>query len=209
MTVTASITMSKMGDDDFENIVPDQSATDITDLPQYNIGEDVDLTLTPQAPSLNEDVSESLTQNNNEEISNEQLNNDIEINNTEVPVPEMEQLVVEQPIVSEEPKVEKEEINNKAESVQPEIPEVEMEYPTVKPSEPEPEVKFEGIINNSEYETTILQSEGEFVEIPLSNGEVVFVQYGDNAENVPEEITVKYVGTDMYIYSPIVNTRVL
>lgn len=96
----------------------------------------------------------------------------------------------------------------------PEIPEVEEEQPIkeeekndeeIKPEEP----KLEGVINNGEIETTILQVDGEYVDIPLKNGDSVCVRYGDNGETVPSEITIKYVGTDMYIYSPVVNTKAL
>ncbi len=96
----------------------------------------------------------------------------------------------------------------------PEIPEVEEEQPIKEEEKNDEEIKseepkLEGVINNGEIETTILQVDGEYVDIPLKNGDSVCVRYGDNGETVPSEITIKYVGTDMYIYSPVVNTKAL
>lgn len=102
----------------------------------------------------------------------------------------------------------------KVPEVTPEIPEVEEEQPVkeeeknnegIKPEE----LKLEGVINNGEIETTILQTEEDFVNILLKNGEYICVRYGETNENVPSEIKIKYDGTDMYIYSPVVNAKSL
>lgn len=124
--------------------------------------------------------------------------------------------VVEQPKnnIVEEVKQPEQKPEIKVPEITPEIPEVEEEQPVkeeeknnegIKPEEP----RLEGVINNGEIETTILQTDGEYVDILLKNGDSICVKYGDNGENVPSEITIKYDGTDMYIYSPVVNTKSL
>lgn len=158
----------------------------------------------------------------------ETIKSDLEKNKDTEQVPDKE---VSEPIKSEENKTNNEVVeqpkNNQVEDVKqpepkpeikvpevtPEIPEVEEEQPAkeekaneeIKAEQP----KLEGVINNGEIETTILQVDGEYVDIPLKNGETICVKYGDNGETVPSEITIKYDGTDMYIYSPVVNTKSL
>ena len=159
----------------------------------------------------------------------ETIKSDLENNKDTEQVPDKE---VSEPIKNEENKTNNDVVeqpkNNPVEDVKqpeqkpeikvpevtPEIPEVEEEQPVkeeeknneeIKPEQP----RLEGVINNGEIETTILQVDGEYVDIPLKNGETICVKYGDNGETVPSEITIKYDGTDMYIYSPVVNTKSL
>ena len=124
--------------------------------------------------------------------------------------------VVEQPKnnIVEEVKQPEQKPEIKVPEITPEIPEVEEEQPAKEEEKANEEIKaeqpkLEGVINNGEIETTILQVDGEYVDIPLKNGETICVKYGDNGETVPSEITIKYDGTDMYIYSPVVNTKSL
>ena len=159
----------------------------------------------------------------------ETIKSDLEKNKDTEQVPDKE---VSEPIKSEENKtnnvVVEQPKNNQVEDakqpepkpeikvpeVTPEIPEVEEEQPAKEEEKANEEIKaeqpkLEGVINNGEIETTILQVDGEYVDIPLKNGETICVKYGDNGETVPSEITIKYDGTDMYIYSPVVNTKSL
>lgn len=159
----------------------------------------------------------------------ETIKSDLEKNKDTEQVPDKE---VSEPIKSEENKTNNEVVeqpkNNQVEDVKqpepkpeikvpevtPEIPEVEEEQPAKEEEKANEEIKaeqpkLEGVINNGEIETTILQVDGEYVDIPLKNGETICVKYGDNGETVPSEITIKYDGTDMYIYSPVVNTKSL
>lgn len=159
----------------------------------------------------------------------ETIKSDFEKNKDTEQVPDKE---VSEPIKSEENKtnnvVVEQPKNNQVEDakqpepkpeikvpeVTPEIPEVEEEQPAKEEEKANEEIKheqpkLEGVINNGEIETTILQVDGEYVDIPLKNGETICVKYGDNGETVPSEITIKYDGTDMYIYSPVVNTKSL
>lgn len=159
----------------------------------------------------------------------ETIKSDLEKNKDTEQVPDKE---VSEPIKSEENKtnnvVVEQPKNNQVEDVKqpepkpeikvpevtPEIPEVEEEQPAKEEEKANEEIKheqpkLEGVINNGEIETTILQVDGEYVDIPLKNGETICVKYGDNGETVPPEITIKYDGTDMYIYSPVVNTKSL
>lgn len=159
----------------------------------------------------------------------ETIKSDLEKNKDTEQVPDKE---VSEPIKSEENKtnnvVVEQPKNNQVEDVKqpepkpeikvpevtPEIPEVEEEQPAKEEEKANEEIKheqpkLEGVINNGEIETTILQVDGEYVDIPLKNGETICVKYGDNGETVPSEITIKYDGTDMYIYSPVVNTKSL
>ena len=155
----------------------------------------------------------------------ETIKSDLEKNKDTEQVPDKE---VSEPVKSEENKTNNEVVeqpNNsvneeikqpeiKVPEVTPEIPEVEEEQPSKEEEKANEEIKheqprLEGVINNGEIETTILQVDGEYVDIPLKNGETICVKYGDNGETVPSEITIKYDGTDMYIYSPVVNTKSL
>ena len=159
----------------------------------------------------------------------ETIKSDLEKNKDTEQVPDKE---VSEPVKSEENKTNNEVVeqpkNNQVEDakqpepkpeikvpeVTPEIPEVEEEQPAKEEEKANEEIKaeqpkLEGVINNGEIETTILQVDGEYVDIPLKNGETICVKYGDNGETVPSEITIKYDGTDMYIYSPVVNTKSL
>lgn len=159
----------------------------------------------------------------------ETIKSDLEKNKDTEQVPDKE---VSEPIKSEENKTNNVAVeqpkNNQVEDVKqpepkpeikvpevtPEIPEVEEEQPAKEEEKANEEIKaeqpkLEGVINNGEIETTILQVDGEYVDIPLKNGETICVKYGDNGETVPSEITIKYDGTDMYIYSPVVNTKSL
>ncbi len=198
ITITAGMGLSKLVNDS-DKEMPNVDITHQDNLP--NLDENIDFTIkpeiTPNTPSNDE---------NKEDISQPE-----DFAPVEPITPEVEKPVVEE-TKQEAPKVE---------VTTPEIPEVEVETSEVKPQVPQEEVKpelpkeedaevkLEGIVNNSDIETTVLQTEGEFVDILLKNGEYVCVKYGDNGENVPSEITIKYIGTDMYIYSPIVNTKSL
>lgn len=63
-------------------------------------------------------------------------------------------------------------------------------------TEEQPDVS---IPEQTEVQEVVLTTEGEFAEIDLGD-RIEYVKYGDTSENVPEEISIKYKGTDMHIY---------
>lgn len=62
-------------------------------------------------------------------------------------------------------------------------------------------------IDGVEVETTILKAATDVVEINLTNGETICIGYGMKQSDVPEEITIKYEGDTMYIYSPVIKAK--
>lgn len=210
ITLTGGIALSSLSKDNSKNNATKMEKTD--DLVKDNSLED---NFTFERPfetiKNNADSSKNTEQPDTAVVepikkSEEPVNRNDNITNT----------VVEQPKnnIVEEVKQPEQKPEIKVPEITPEIPEVEEEQPVkeeeknneeIKPEEP----RLEGVINNGEIETTILQADGEYVDILLRNGDSVCVKYGDNGENVPSEITIKYDGTDMYIYSPVVNTKSL
>lgn len=210
ITVTGGIALSSLIKDNSKNTATKVEKTD--DFVKDNSLED---NFTFERPfetiKNNADSSKSTEQPDTAVVepikkSEEPVNRNDNITNT----------VVEQPKnnIVEEVKQPEQKPEIKVPEITPEIPEVEEEQPVkeeeknnegIKPKEP----RLEGVINNGEIETTILQTDGEYVDILLKNGDSICVKYGDNGENVPSEITIKYDGTDMYIYSPVVNTKSL
>ena len=88
------------------------------------------------------------------------------------------------------------------------IPKVEEETPVKE--EPKSEIPTNNDVKQDisapevteeqpEVQEVVLTTEGEFAEIDLGD-RIEYVKYGDTSENVPEEISIKYKGTDMHIY---------
>lgn len=48
----------------------------------------------------------------------------------------------------------------------------------------------------------ILTSAGDYVGVPLPNGEMGYVDYGDSVESAPEGVNIRYEGSKMYITYP-------
>lgn len=68
---------------------------------------------------------------------------------------------------------------------------------------PEVEQSFKDNLNidgDKEELYKVLKNEGEYTSVNLNDGEQVYIKYGDKQENVPEGVTVRYDGNDMYIY---------
>ena len=200
LTVTASIGLGKTKDKDVKEETSNTTIEQQDDLVKEEFEQNNNFTV--------EDNQEVLNQNVSNETKQETVVLPVQ---PEVSTPVVEEVkkeessvTIQKPIVETTPV-----IDNTVSTPSYEIPEVEIETEIEEPSysEPQPSPKLEGVINNSEIETTILQSEGEFVEIPL-RGSLVYVEYGATQADVPDEITIKYEGADMYIYSP-VNTKSL
>lgn len=182
VTVTSAIGFSKLGKDDKKE-VPSTSITQQDDMVKDDSNEEDNFVVQDNKQEESKDDTSAVDK---EETSNPSLE-DTSITEKPSSVPN-----VQMPSTNVIPEVEIEK-------------EPEIETPSNNQEQFSP--VLEGIINNAEIETTLLQSEGEFVEIPF-RGELIYVEYGATQDEVPSEIIIKYDGADMYIYSPI-NTKAL
>ena len=56
--------------------------------------------------------------------------------------------------------------------------------------------------NEEQLHEVILTSAGDYVGVPLPNGEMGYVDYGDSIESAPEGVSIRYEGSKMYITYP-------
>lgn len=182
-----------------------------SNMSHENKFEKVDNQIEQPKDQTKDDIEDNFTLEN---PSSDLDNTNTEISQEPIPEPEKDDLITK-PIKKEEENIQSPVVEQpKYEEIvspTPTVPEVTPDIPEVEEEKPIEEIVqkpvLEGIVNTDEIETTVLQAEGEYADIPLKNGDIVFVKYGDNGENVPDDIVIKYVGTDMYIYSPIVNSK--
>lgn len=182
-----------------------------SNMSHENKFEKVDNQIEQPKDQTKDDIEDNFTLEN---PSSDLDNTNTEISQEPIPEPEKDDLITK-PIKKEEENIQSPVVEQpKYEEIvspTPTVPEVTPDIPEVEEEKPIEEIVqkpvLEGIVNTDEIETTVLQAEGEYVDIPLKNGDIVFVKYGDNGENVPDDIVIKYDGTDMYIYSPIVNSK--